>query len=136
MSTCRICDRKLEDGTVICPNCGRMVVNFPKTLPQKLQDYLINEKEFYNRQNASEGDIQRDLREKERKINNLEGEIKKLQEEITAKTNQIASMEKDLQDLKNYIAYWICPNCKIPYQVNANNCTRCGNIRPKRVMSI
>ena len=93
---------------------------------------MIDEKEFYNRQNASEGNIQRDLREKKRKINNLEGEIKKLQEEITAKTNQIASMEKDLQDLKNYIDYRICQKCDNPYKVNDNNCTKCGNIRPNK----
>ena len=129
MSRCRICNRELEDET-ICPTCGRMVVHYPDVLPEVLQQYLNEEKAHYEQHNNSEQETQQALREKERVIKELNRTIDELQKTITKKGNLIESLNEKLQEKDDYIAYWICPKCKIPYQVGANCCTKCGHERP------
>lgn len=129
MSRCRICNRELENEN-ICPTCGRMVVNYPEELPGVLQQYLNDEQTFYEKHDDLVKDIQQTLREKESEIGKLNREIKKLQETIKGKDRDIESLNRTLQEKDNYIAYWICPECKIPYRVGANCCTKCGHIRP------
>lgn len=142
---CRVCNSELQEGAMICPNCGRMVVSFPELLPEALQECLKKERDFYEQQSAKEKDMQQNLFDKERKNEKLQKKIdawKKLEENygdfeetvkvLEKKTKLIESLNNELQDRKDYIAYMICSRCGTPFEKDANYCKKCKNPPQKR----
>lgn len=142
---CRVCDSELPESASICPNCGRMVVSFPEPLPAALRQCLAEERDFYEQQSAKEKDMQQNLFDKERKNEKLQKKIdawKKLEENygdfeetvkvLEKKTKLIESLNNELQDRKDYIAYMICSRCGTPFEKDANYCKKCKNPPQKR----
>lgn len=129
-SKCRVCESELKSGTSVCQTCGRMVVHYPEQLPEKFRESLDEEKKIYNQQNASKGDIQRNLKEKVNKIKKQGGDIERLKKMIKEKDEQIRSSGKELQDWKDKYNNRICSKCGKPYiDDEVIRCT-CGNVRP------
>lgn len=108
---CRVCDSELPESASICPNCGRMVVSFPEPLPEALQDCLEKERAFYERQLADGGELQHELGERKAKIDELNGTVASLKEELEKRQREIKvldeakyNLEREHSNLENKFA--------------------------------
>jgi hypothetical protein len=91
---CRVCDSELQEGAMICPNCGRMVVSFSEPLPETLQQCLVEERSFYEQQMASGGELQHELGERKAKIDVLNTTVAMLQAELEQKRSELEVLNK------------------------------------------
>jgi FtsZ-binding cell division protein ZapB len=96
---CRVCDSELQEGAMICPNCGRMAVSFPDPLPDALQQCLKKERAFYEQQMASGGELQHELGERKAKIDELNATVASLQKELEAMSEAKQKLESDYESL-------------------------------------
>ncbi len=101
---CRVCDSELQEGAMICQNCGRMVVSFPEPLPEALQECLKKERAFYERQMASGGALQHELGESKAKIVELNAKVASLQKDLIKELNNLEEMGKAKKELESKYA--------------------------------
>lgn len=149
---CRICGTEIPDDQKLCPECGRIKVNYPSALPDELKDLLEEEKRWYEQQTDEQNGIASTARKNEADLKktceNQAKEIETLQQEKTALQNDKKRLEKDRNDLEKQKLMLTkerndaqsklnefysllrkakhCPKCDFPIMAGEKYCGDCG----------
>lgn len=99
---CRICGTEIPIDQNLCPNCGRLKVNFPAILPDKLKKLFDEEKVRYD-QDVKDGDekvsfsaateesLKKEISEQIQKLEALEKEKKDAEAEAESRANELSN---------------------------------------------
>ena len=85
---CRICGTEIPIDQNLCPNCGRLKVNFPAILPDKLKKLFDEEKVRYDQ----------DVKDGDEKVSFSAATEESLKKEISEQIQKLEALEKEKKD--------------------------------------
>lgn len=136
---CRICGTEIPIDQDLCPNCGRLKVNFPAILPDKLKNLFDEEKVRYEQDvkdreekdlssTSTEENLRKTVSEQKQKLKELENQKKEaetksneLTDQLLAATNRADAAEETVAERTKEIQEIQKEKNELREQINANN---------------